>query len=158
MNVNINCTWREPHTQNFFSFWLSLKVHEKFQVDNIVGCSRINFNQCNFALLPFVCLAKTRLIPWLEGSGNIWGVQSHKRIKQFNVKIWWTLILITIKTWDKVILKRRERTNMQVIPDLKGVYLNAQSFSGSDILKFLKWWPPSINHNNFVKLNLFLMK
>lgn len=105
---NIECKYKlymeGASYSEFFSFWLSLKVHERFQVDNIVGCSRINFNQCNFALLPFVCLAKTRLIPWLEGSGNIWGVQSHKGIKQFNVKIWWTLILITIKTWDQVIL------------------------------------------------------
>lgn len=42
---------------------------------------------------------------------------------------------------------------MQIIPDLKAVYLNAHLLSGSDILKLLKWWPTSINHNNFEKLN-----
>lgn len=44
---------------------------------------------------------------------------------------------------------------MQAIPDMKVVYLNAYSFSDSDIVKLYKWQPTSINHNNFVKLKYF---
>lgn len=44
---------------------------------------------------------------------------------------------------------------------MKSVYLKAHSFSGSDILKFLKWWPASMDHLNFEKLKpvyYFFMK
>lgn len=42
-----------------------------------------------------------------------------------------------IPTWKWSILMS-DRSYMQIIPDLKAVYLNAHLLSGSDILKLLK--------------------
>lgn len=47
-----------------FSLWLSLKVHQRFQIGNIILCDKMNLNHY-LSILPFEGLPKKIFNPWL---------------------------------------------------------------------------------------------